>query len=172
MRTTLLPPQIRANPLPPSVFWEELGVQPFGLKITVTRPIEASLPAFLRHFEELIDNYSSIHVINLLSSKDQEASLTATYEAHLAAAALVDEDVRDQVRITNFDFHARSRVGGIESVKSQLANTVGDAEAEYGSCLISIDQNGEGTLVMGQRGVFRTNCKGECLLGWVEGTWS
>ena len=124
-----------------SVFWEEVGVQPFGLKITVTRPIEASLPAFLRHFEELLDNYSSIHIINLLSSKDQEASLTAAYEAHLAAAALVDEDVRDRVRITEFDFHAKSRVGGIESVKSQLANAVGEAEAEYGSCLISIDRD-------------------------------
>lgn len=126
----------------------------------MTRPIEASLPAFLRHFDDLLENYSSIHIVNLLSSKDQEATLTAAYESHLSAATLVDEDIRDNVSITNFDFHARKTLGGIDSVKSQLATSLGPMAEQFGACLIGVGTDGKGTLVMGQRGVLRTNCKG------------
>jgi hypothetical protein len=146
--------------VPYLVFWEEGGPQPFALKITITRPPEASLPAFLRHFEDLLDIYSSVHIINLLSSRDQEAALTEAYEAHLIAAAQVDETIRDNVSITEFDFHARSRIGGIESVKTQLATAVGQIEEQFGACFVAVDREGEATVVMGQRGVFRTNCKG------------
>lgn len=141
------------------VFWEETGL-PFGLKITITRPIESSLPAFLRHFESLIDNYSSLHIVNLLSSKDQEVLLTEAYQAHLAASKLIDEEIKENVFMTNFDFHARSRVGGIESIKTQLASVVGAVEERFGACLVAVDSEGQGSLIVGQRGVFRTNCKG------------
>lgn len=144
------------------LFWEE-GAQPFG-KITVTRPQEASLPAFLRHFESLIDAYKSLHLVNLLSSKDQEALLTDAYESHLREAKRVDEDIRERVEMTNFDFHARSRVGGIESVKSQLASAIGAVSESFGSCLVGLEDGekgkGKAQVLVGQRGVFRTNCKG------------
>ncbi|KAM0755638.1 hypothetical protein T439DRAFT_8341 [Meredithblackwellia eburnea MCA 4105] len=140
------------------LFWEEVGIQPFGLKITITRPIEASLPAFTRHFTDLIDTYSSLHIINLLSSKDQEAQLTDSYALHLDRAGL-----RDQVGLTAFDFHARSKLGGIESVRNQLSTVVGDVGETFGACVASVDGGEEGTtVVMNQRGVFRTNCK-DCL---------
>jgi hypothetical protein len=143
-----------------AVFWEEAGVQPFGLKITITRPVEASLPAFLRHFESLLTEYSRIHIVNLLSSKDQEANLTDSYTDYLAAASLVNDDIRENVRISQFDFHARSRIGGIESIKTQLADEIGGVHEQFGGCLVDVDLNGKGTLLVGQRGVFRTNCKG------------
>ncbi|ORY72560.1 SacI homology domain-domain-containing protein [Leucosporidium creatinivorum] len=145
------------------LFWEEGGQQPFALKITITRPPEASLPAFVRHFEDLVDTYGDIHAINLLSAeKEGEIALTNAFEAHLVAAGQVEESIREQVAMTHFDFHAKSRIGGIESVKAQLASTVGPVEEQFGACIIGVDQDGGGSLVVGQRGVFRTNCK-DCL---------
>ncbi|GAA5910570.1 hypothetical protein JCM5296_002953 [Sporobolomyces johnsonii] len=144
------------------LFWEEGGSQPFAPKITITRPIEASLPAFLRHFEDLLEQYSSVHIINLLAAKDGESALTAAYEAHLCAAKEVDENVRDGIGMTGFDFHAKARVGGIESVKQQLATEVGQVEEGYGACVVGIEGNGTATAITNQSGVFRTNCK-DCL---------
>lgn len=143
------------------MFWEEGGASPFALKITITRPPEASLPAFIRHFEDLVDTYSNIHSINLLSAeKEGEIALTSAYEAHLAAASQVEDSIREHVAMTQFDFHAKSRIGGIESVKAQLATSVGLVEEQFGACIVSVDTDGSGSLVVGQRGVFRTNCKG------------
>ena len=144
------------------VFWEEGGQQPFNVKVTVTRPIEASLPAFTKHFDDLLDEYSSVHIINLLAQKDLEAGLTLAYEAHLAAATQVDDSIRASVGMTEFDFHARSRIGGIESVRSQLGQVVGGVQEGFGSCLVQVDEKGRGTVIVGQQGAFRTNCR-DCL---------
>ncbi|KAM0792451.1 hypothetical protein ACM66B_005128 [Microbotryomycetes sp. NB124-2] len=143
------------------VFWEEAGT-PLAVKITVTRPIEASLPAFIRHFDDLMDTYDSVHCINLLSSKDGEAALTASYSAHLATASQIEDRIRQHVSMTEFDFHAKSRIGGIESVRSQLASSIGETEQHFGACLVNVEKDGAGSLVIGQQGVFRTNCK-DCL---------
>ncbi|GAA6009081.1 hypothetical protein JCM10207_004086 [Rhodosporidiobolus poonsookiae] len=145
------------------LFWEEGGGQPFNPKITITRPIEASLPAFVRHFEEMLEHYDKVHIINLLGSKEGEAALTAAYSAHLRAAASVDDNIRQSVSLTEFDFHARSRVGGIESVKVQLAREVGDVEDEFAACVIGVEGESEGPVpIQQQLGVMRTNCK-DCL---------
>ncbi|GAA5938180.1 hypothetical protein JCM3775_002909 [Rhodotorula graminis] len=108
------------------LFWEEGGGQPFNPKITITRPIEASLPAFLRHFEDLLEHYGALHCINLLGSKEGEAALTLAYEAHLRAAADADDNIAGEVDMTAFDFHQHAKVGGIESVKHHLARAVGE----------------------------------------------
>ncbi|BGP22785.1 inositolor phosphatidylinositol phosphatase [Rhodotorula toruloides] len=144
------------------LFWEEGGGQPFNPKITITRPLEASLPAFLRHCEDLLEHYSRFHITNLLSSKEGEAALTASYEAHLKAAKEMDQNVAKGVGVTEFDFHARSKVGGIESVKSQLSKEIGDVEEDFGACVVGVDQEGRTTPILTQKGVFRTNCK-DCL---------
>ncbi|BGP37915.1 Inositol-1,4,5-trisphosphate 5-phosphatase 1 [Rhodotorula kratochvilovae] len=144
------------------LFWEEGGGQPFNPKITITRPIEASLPAFVRHFEDLLEHYGSLHAINLLGSKEGEAALTAAYEAHLAAAAEADENIAHEVGMTPFDFHHYAKVGGIESVKSHLLRAVGEVEDRLGACVVGVGEAGEVTPILSQRGVFRTNCKGAC----------
>ncbi|GAA6051835.1 hypothetical protein JCM3770_005490 [Rhodotorula araucariae] len=141
------------------LFWEEGGGQPFNPKITITRPIEASLPAFLRHFEDLLEHYGSLHAINLLASKEGEAALTAAYEAHLAAAADADENIARDVGITAFDFHHYAKVGGIESVTSHLLRAVGEVEDAFGACVVGVGEDGAVTPILAQRGVFRTNCK-------------
>ena len=144
-----------------TVFWEEGGSQPFNQKITITRPIEASLPAFLRHCEDLLEHYSRFHILNLLANKEGEAALTQAYEAHLRAAQDADENVRDNVGMTEFDFHARSKGGGgIDSVQAQLWQEVESTEETIGACVVGVDQGGDATQIMSQNGVFRTNCKG------------
>jgi hypothetical protein len=136
------------------VFWEE-GGQPFG-QIEVTRPVAATLPAFSRHFESLIDEYSNVHVLNLLSSRDQEALLTSAFENNLRSA---DDLVKSRTTMTAFDFHARTAVGGIDSLMSQLLAVVGTDLEQIASSLVSIDEKGVDTLLIGQRGIMRTNCK-------------
>ncbi|BGP54025.1 Inositol-1,4,5-trisphosphate 5-phosphatase 1 [Rhodotorula sphaerocarpa] len=144
------------------LFWEEGGSQPFNQKIAVTRPIEASLPAFLRHCEDLFDHYARFHVLNLLANKEGEAILTMAYEAHLRAAQDADENVRLNVGMTAFDFHARSRDGGgIESVQAQLWRELESVEETIGACVVGVDGHGEVARVMTQNGVFRTNCKAD-----------
>lgn len=98
------------------VFWEQQGLQTFGHRIQITRP-HASQPAFERHFAHLTEEYGSVHAINLLGSKENEAILTSAYARHLAAAKGV---LGDDIGITNFDFHGYVRVGGHDNVPREL----------------------------------------------------
>jgi synaptojanin len=98
------------------VFWEQQGLQTFGQKIQITRP-QASQPAFERHFIQLIEEYGAVHAINLLGSKENEASLTAAYERSLQIAKA---GMGDAIGITNFDFHNAVRLYGHDAVPSQL----------------------------------------------------
>lgn len=118
------------------------------------------MPAFVSHFEDLVQTYDNVHCVNLLSTKDQEAALSDAYEAHLREADQLEEAIRDHVTLTEFDFHAKSRVGGIESVKSQLASVVDPIEDKFGACIVDVSEKESGSVVVSQQGVFRTNCKG------------
>ncbi|GAA5878352.1 hypothetical protein JCM16303_002744 [Sporobolomyces ruberrimus] len=152
------------------LFWEEGGSQPFNPKITITRPLEASLPAFIRHFEDLLETYPSppvqtIQILNLLSrEKEGESSLTRSYLEHLKKAKEVDENIGERVEWTDFDFHFVSRmVGGIEKVRRALQDELGGKEETFGACVVGVE-NGrageeEAPIVMKQSGIFRTNCK-------------
>jgi hypothetical protein len=153
------------------VFWEEGGSQPFNPKITITRPLEASLPAFIRHFEDLLETYPQppvkmIQILNLLSrEKEGESSLTRSYLDHLKKAKEVDENIGERVEMTEFDFHLVSRmVGGIERVRRALGDELGGKEESFGACVVGLEDGRDGeeeaTVVMKQSGIFRTNCKG------------
>ena len=98
------------------VFWEQQGLQTFGQKIQITRP-HASQPAFERHFAQIIEEYGSTHAINLLGTKENEATLTNAYARHLSVARGA---LGDDLGITNFDFHAAVRVNGHENVVRDL----------------------------------------------------
>ena len=98
------------------VFWEQQGLQTFGQRIQITRP-QASQPAFERHFGHLTEQYGYVHAINLLGSKDAEASLTAAYARHLHIAKGV---YGDDIGITHYDFHQAVRVGGHDSIMRDL----------------------------------------------------
>ncbi|KAF7332240.1 Inositol polyphosphate phosphatase [Mycena kentingensis (nom. inval.)] len=139
------------------LFWEQQGLQTFGQKIQITRPT-TSQPAFERHFAQLLEEYGSVHAINLLGTKENEASLTNAYARHLQIAR---EAFGDDVSLTLYDFHNAVRSGGHDCVVRDLRRidaisthvdthgfTMGDASTDE--------------IVTGQKGVFRTNCL-DCL---------
>ena len=101
----------------PTVFWEQQGLQTFGQRIQITRP-NASQPAFDRHIQQLVEEYNgTVHAINLLGTKENEAILTAAYVRHVQAAR---NGLGDVLRITNYDFHNAVRIGGHDSVVRDL----------------------------------------------------
>ncbi len=87
-------------------------MQTFGQRIQITRP-QASQPAFERHFLHLIDEYGGVHAINLLGTKENEASLTTAYTRHLQIAR---NTLGDAAKITNFDFHNAVKLYGHDAV--------------------------------------------------------
>ncbi|KAG6335115.1 hypothetical protein ID866_3984 [Astraeus odoratus] len=94
------------------LFWEQQGIQTFGQRIQITRP-HASQPAFERHFAHLIETYGAVHAINLLGSKENEATLTAAYASHLNRARNL---WGDQIGITHYDFHYAVKMAGHDNV--------------------------------------------------------
>lgn len=102
--------------IPAAVFWEQQGLQTFGHRIQITRP-HASQPAFERHLAQLMEEYGSVHAINLLGTKENEALLTDSYARHLQAARSA---LGDDLGITHFDFHNTVRIGGHEGVIGNL----------------------------------------------------
>ncbi|KZT42995.1 phosphatidylinositol phosphate phosphatase [Sistotremastrum suecicum HHB10207 ss-3] len=141
------------------LFWEQQGIQTFGQRIQITRPQRASQPAFDLHFHQLEEEYSAIHAVNLLGTKENEAILSAAYKAHLEAA-IVAGAVHD-VGLSNFDFHQQVRIGGHDSVVRELKNLPGVREGidQFGftTCDLSLQE-----VVIDQKGVFRVNCL-DCL---------
>ncbi|TFL05727.1 DNase I-like protein [Pterulicium gracile] len=139
------------------LFWEQQGLQTFGHRIQITRP-QASQPAFERHFHQLLEEYGSIHAVNLLGVKENETSLTAAYTGHLQLAR---DALGQNLDITNFDFHTAVRVGGHDSVMRELKRleSVSDAIDQFGFTMADASND---EIVTEQKGVFRTNCL-DCL---------
>lgn len=136
------------------VFWEQsTGLLPHQQKIQITRSLEATQPAFDRHFEGLEHKYGSTHVLNLLSrSKVGEVELTERYNQHIKASPL-----KSQLQATQFDFHAETQGIGYEAA-SAVWPYIRDRADEFAYFLI--DQ--ENISILQQAGVFRTNCL-DCL---------
>ncbi|KAI9462024.1 SacI homology domain-containing protein [Russula earlei] len=139
------------------LFWEQQGLQTFGQKIQITRP-QASQPAFERHFAYLTEQYGYIHAINLLGSKDAEASLTAAYARHLQTAKGV---WGDDIGITHYDFHQAVRMAGHDNVMRDLTrlSSVADNMDRFGFTMCDATSD---EIITEQKGVFRTNCL-DCL---------
>ncbi|KAI0321997.1 SacI homology domain-containing protein [Amylostereum chailletii] len=139
------------------LFWEQQGLQTFGQRIQITRP-HASQPAFERHFAQLTEEYGSVHAINLLGSKDHEASLTMAYARHLQTAKSI---WGDDIGITHFDFHNAVKLGGHDSVMRDLKRleSISDNVDQFGFTMCDA---GTEDIITQQKGVFRTNCL-DCL---------
>ncbi|KAI0306833.1 inositol polyphosphate phosphatase [Multifurca ochricompacta] len=139
------------------LFWEQQGLQTFGQRIQITRP-QASQPAFERHFAHLTEQYGYVHAINLLGSKDAEASLTSAYARHLHIAKGV---WGDDIDITHFDFHQAVRLAGHDSIMRDLRrlSSISDNMDRFGFTMCDVASN---EIITEQKGVFRTNCL-DCL---------
>ncbi|KAF9514763.1 hypothetical protein BS47DRAFT_1376435 [Hydnum rufescens UP504] len=121
----------------------------------------ASQPAFDRHFLHLTEEYSAVHAINLLSTKENEQILSDAYVQHVrAAATAIQSSAPNKVGITNFDFHQSVRVGGHDSVR-EICRMPGVKEGMEDYSYTTIDHS-LNEIVTSQKGVFRTNCL-DCL---------
>ncbi|KAG9101703.1 inositol polyphosphate 5-phosphatase [Ceratobasidium sp. 370] len=137
-------------------FVEQQGLQIGAQRIQITRPQAASQPAFDRHFAQLVEEYDSVHAINLLGTKENEAALTAAYTAHLKTLRAGGSS---EVDMSNLDFHAVVRTMGHDTIPVTLRSLEGvkSGLANHGFTTVQSD-----TLITPQTGVFRTNCL-DCL---------
>ena len=161
------------------IFWEQAtGILPNQQKIQITRPPEATQPAFNKHFEDLELNYGTVHVLNLLSeSKAGEIELTERYALHVRNNPLNRGHSKGEssdhrlLKASQFDFHAETKgANGYEAANLvrrviqndaegfayYLSNTVEDADMRNRLLMR------RAVPVLQQEGVFRTNCL-DCL---------
>ncbi|WWC87929.1 uncharacterized protein L201_002829 [Kwoniella dendrophila CBS 6074] len=154
------------------LFWEQpsQGLSTLQQKVEITRPPQATQPAFDRHFLELMDQYHSIHAVNLLGQKDAESMLSLAYSNHLESLkhnlknndTTIDGQSRGTLELTPYDFHQSVKIGGHEMVKydfSMRLNQVMDSMEQFNWTLLD---SKSGDLIESQQGVFRINCL-DCL---------
>ena len=155
------------------VFWEQTaGLLPQQQKIQITRSVEATQPAFDKHFKELELKYGNVHVLNLLSaSKPGEVQLTARYNYHIQHCSLNKRCPDGQqsshalLRQSSFDFHAETRDIGYEAGHI-VRELIGEQAQGFAYCMSDFQpqstQNDRSLVVLEQGGIFRTNCL-DCL---------
>ncbi|KAG0050157.1 inositol polyphosphate 5-phosphatase, partial [Linnemannia elongata] len=137
------------------VFWEQQGLQLASHKIQLSRGSDATRPAVRRHFEELIQKYEDVHIIDLLGIKDQgEVTLSQEYRGQVEAL----KPILKHIHMTRFDYHSQVKGGNYEQVQNLLQHIRGDSE-RYGYFYHDLLSN---SIIQTQRGVFRTNCL-DCL---------
>ncbi|KAM3483740.1 hypothetical protein MY8738_002790 [Beauveria namnaoensis] len=160
------------------VFWEQAAdLIPGRQKLTITRPADATQPAFNKHFEELEAMYSAVHVVNLLSdTKPGEVELGNAYKTGIKHCPLSrarpggGTDDHAMLRQTHYDFHAETKgPGGYEAardIRRHIEHSIDGfayflaEEADDEKRLRSKETRM--VVVLQQEGVFRTNCL-DCL---------
>lgn len=161
------------------VFWEQAAdLIPGRQKLGITRPADATQPAFNKHFEELEDAYSAVHVINLLSAtKPGEVELSSAYKTGIRNCPLSRPEPgqsEDHVLLkqTHYDFHAETKgPAGYEAardIRRYIEDSI-DGFAYFLAEETDDSSNGvkhsKGTrliVLLQQEGTFRTNCL-DCL---------
>ncbi|KAG8690428.1 inositol polyphosphate 5-phosphatase [Ceratobasidium sp. 423] len=129
-----------------------------GQRIQITRTQGASQPAFERHFAQLIEEYETVNIINLLGTKENEAALTAAYTAHLQT---LRASGNTEVGLSNLDFHGVVRVMGHDAVPATLKSLEGVQHGLHNYGFTNVEHAGN-ALIAPQVGIFRTNCL-DCL---------
>ncbi|KAF2863532.1 DNase I-like protein [Piedraia hortae CBS 480.64] len=152
------------------VFWEQTSGLPGQQKITISRSLEATQPAFDKHFEMLTKAYGNVFVVNLLSDeKNQETMMTKQYMRLIKNSPLNDrkgdstESEHAQIRHINYDFHAQTRGPTGYEAASGIRRYIERASLAF-EYFLSIPRNSEApeNIVLSQSGIFRTNCL-DCL---------
>ncbi len=150
------------------LFWQQ-PQQGFGTlqqKVEITRPPQATQPAFDKHFLDLLEHYGAVHAMNLLGQKDAESMLSNAYSDRFRAlkASLADDDSADSIArltYTPYDFHSAVRMGGHEAVRTDL-NAMGDIANSVDAFGYTAVDLANGEPIATQHGTFRTNCL-DCL---------
>ncbi|KAJ1558590.1 inositol polyphosphate 5-phosphatase, partial [Nowakowskiella sp. JEL0078] len=136
------------------LFWEQRGIQ-VTHRIDISRGHETTAPAVRKHFENLLNRYSAVQVVSLLSLKDESAEkpLADAFQRHV----LELRDLRDVVKWMAWDFHANVKVGGYQMVNQDLILQLRKSMDSFSYFCM---QDGDPVLL--QEGVMRVNCL-DCL---------
>uniref|UniRef100_A0A915JV85 phosphoinositide 5-phosphatase n=1 Tax=Romanomermis culicivorax TaxID=13658 RepID=A0A915JV85_ROMCU len=132
------------------LFWEQPGVQIGSHKVKFSRGIEASAPAFHRHFNLLQKYYGDCAVVNLLGNKEGEKMLGEAYMVQMEA-------FEGNIPYIHFDYHDLVR----QNNKPQNLSILYDKIKEYLIRCGFFFCNNEQILKV-QTGQVRTNCL-DCL---------
>lgn len=144
------------------LFWEQPGIQVGSHSIRM-RSIEASVPAFERHYAQLRKLYNYVATVNLLGSKEGERKLSEAFKNVHKGSSSAD------MEMISFDYHAQMKISrsSIKSLQSKLDPIVeqrgyflvtnGKVERFVFASLYIIS-----IYFRSQSGVIRTNCM-DCL---------
>uniref|UniRef100_A0A915CMG1 SAC domain-containing protein n=1 Tax=Ditylenchus dipsaci TaxID=166011 RepID=A0A915CMG1_9BILA len=111
-----------------------------------------SLPAFEKHFKQMIEEYGSpIVIVNLVEQTGRELCLGESYLQHVL------ELNSPEIAFYSFDFHHNCRALRFDKV-GNLVEALKDDFNAIGFCWLDKD----GLMVAKQKGVIRTNCV-DCL---------
>jgi endonuclease/exonuclease/phosphatase family metal-dependent hydrolase len=161
------------------LFWEQANGIPSQQKVTISRSAEATQPAFDKHFEALQRAYGDVVVVNLLSTKVAETSLTRQYDEHIQQFSEKRdpekvESEHQHLKAINWDYHAETKgvgLDGAERIKRWLIDSAVSFEyflSEQTQATPRVGPSGRKAVLVGQNevlkqaGVFRTNCL-DCL---------
>ncbi|BGP22812.1 phosphatidylinositol phosphate phosphatase [Rhodotorula toruloides] len=152
------------------LLWSEVPHWHGPVELHLAEPVDAvSLPPLLSHFRYLVDEYSKVHIYNLLSdlptgSLAAEALLGQAYSAILGLAQAKDPNLADKVVYEAHSIHKDEMMsGGLARVPSIIALDLEPHVTEFGATIAGIDPtSGKYILTSPQKGAFRVNCR-DCL---------
>lgn len=135
------------------VFWEQ-DANLLSAKVNITRSTEATQPAFNKHFEQLVQKFGIVHVVNLLANKPGEFELSERYRNHILASRAL----KGSLGLTEFDFHAEVAAKGY-SQANRIVSLLQESFLEISFYSNNTRRPADKTE---QHGIFRTNCL-DCL---------
>ncbi|OUC44243.1 hypothetical protein D917_09272, partial [Trichinella nativa] len=86
------------------LFWDQPGIQVGSHKIKINRSLEASLVAYEKHFQQMKICYGSAAIINLLGTKNDENTLSESYQTIHSDSAF-----DSVIPFISFDLHSEAK---------------------------------------------------------------
>ena len=132
------------------LFWEQKGVTS---NLKLSRNLDLTNAAFVKHFENLEKNYKRILCINLMHKSKSEQVLTEAFES------LIQKNNFENTRYEFFDFHAACKGQKFENLEILTAK-LGDVMENF---KFFAEQNKKDQrILLEQEGTVRINCL-DCL---------
>jgi len=132
------------------LFWQQRGI---SAATKITRSYDLTNPAFLKHFEDVYNNWGRVVCVNLMAKhKKEEQMITEAYEAHIKGNNL------PHVRYEYFDFHAACKGQRYDKINPLLTKLQPMIE----NFRFYAEDTVKKTIQLTQKGVIRTNCL-DCL---------
>nr|CAB3266760.1 synaptojanin-1-like [Phallusia mammillata] len=130
--------------------WEQPGLNVGSHKVKLSMPFEISFKAYEKHLKNVEKLYLTCTLVNLLGSKEGEASLSRTFQTHHESSHFAES-----MKFINFDYHAECRVGKSANI-SKLMDQLDPLLESFGFYVAN------GNEIQQQTGVLRINCL-DCL---------